>query len=258
MNRTSFPGESTRATCPGRYRIDGRQRPLSKAAPGGSLAPAEQAPPFEPETSGTGTCEDQALTLDSSRFSGTFVASQGSYGQERQSDDLDFQTLVDLHYGPLFRFAMSLTRTETDAADLVQDTFMSWSQKGHQLRDRSKVKAWLFTTLHRRFLESQRRITRFPQVELDEANEELPQVEPEAVNRLDAGLVLNLLGQVDPQYQAAVALFYLEDHSYNEIAAVLEVPLGTVKSRIARGLSQLKQLVLKEASKPADRGASHL
>jgi RNA polymerase sigma-70 factor (ECF subfamily) len=47
-----------------------------------------------------------------------------------------------------------------------------------------------------------------------------------------------------------VALFYLEDYSYNEIASILEVPLGTVKSRIARGLAQLKELVLRKAASP--------
>jgi RNA polymerase sigma-70 factor (ECF subfamily) len=60
--------------------------------------------------------------------------------------------------------------------------------------------------------------------------------------------VLQLLGQVDEQFQAAVALFYLEDYSYNEIATILEIPLGTVKSRIARGLGQLKDLVLRRAA----------
>ena len=63
------------------------------------------------------------------------------------------------------------------------------------------------------------------------------------VEHLDSLTVVQLLKQVEPQFQAAVALFYLEDYSYNEIAEVLEVPLGTVKSRIARGLAQLRILV---------------
>ena len=83
-----------------------------------------------------------------------------------------------------------------------------------------------------------------------EAEADLPQVEPELVNHLDAKAALELLAQVDPQYQAAVALFYLEDYSYNEIAGILEVPLGTVKSRIARGLAQLKELVLRSNPPP--------
>jgi RNA polymerase sigma-70 factor (ECF subfamily) len=152
---------------------------------------------------------------------------------------------VDLHYGALYRFAVSLTHTESDAGDLVQDTFLTWAAKGHQLLDSSKVKSWLFTTLHRRFLESQRRSTRFPHLELSVVDADLPNVEPELVDHLDALHVVELLAQVDPQYRAAVALFYLEDYSYAEIAAILEVPLGTVKSRIARGLGQLKELVLR-------------
>jgi len=173
------------------------------------------------------------------------VAARDSYNQDRQPGVLDFQSLVDLHYAPLFRFAMSLTRAENDASDLVQDTFLTWAAKGHQLLDKTKAKTWLFTTLHRRFLETQRRITRFPQVDIDEMIDELPKVEPELVNHLDAQTVVELLGKVDQQFQAAVALFYLEDYSYNEIATILGVPLGTVKSRIARGLTQLKALVLR-------------
>jgi RNA polymerase sigma-70 factor, ECF subfamily len=185
-------------------------------------------------------------------FSGTFVAAQDSYHQDQMRSPLDFESLVELHYGSLYRFAMSLTRAESDACDLVQQTFLVWATKGHQLQDPSKARSWLFTTLHRAFLATRRRDTRFPQVELEEAAPELPYVEPDLVSRLDAHEVLRLLGKVDGQFQAAVALFYLEDYSYDEIAAILEVPLGTVKSRIARGLRQLKQLVL-DAPSPAPR-----
>jgi RNA polymerase sigma-70 factor, ECF subfamily len=181
------------------------------------------------------------------------VSDQASYaGESRSSESQSFESLVELYHGPLYRFALSLTHTESDAGDLVQETFLVWAEKGHQLRDRSKVKAWLFTTLHRRFLETQRRIVRFPQVELGAADGELPVVEPEGVNRLDAQGVVALLAQVDPQFRAAVALFYLEDYSYQEIAAILEVPLGTVKSRIARGLTHLKELVRSGAPAPAE------
>ncbi len=178
------------------------------------------------------------------------MAAQASYNDERGRGDLDFQSLVDLHYAPLYRFAMSLTRSESDACDLVQQTFLIWGTKGHQLEDPAKAKAWLFTTLHHCFLESRRRTTRFPHLEISEAEAELPNVEPELVNRLDAHGVVQLLGQVDEQFQAAVALFYLEDYSYAEIAAILAVPLGTVKSRVARGLSQLRELVSRRSALP--------
>jgi len=155
---------------------------------------------------------------------------------------------VGLHYGALYRFALSLTHIESDAADLVQETFLTWATKGHQLQESAKAKAWLFTTLHRSFLASRRRVARFPHVEMSEVEAELPTVEPERVDRLDAGALLKLLAQVDPIFQAPVALFYLEDYSYDEIAAILDVPLGTVKSRMARGLAQLKGLIGRNAS----------
>ena len=176
------------------------------------------------------------------------MPAQSSNSEDRSRGELDFEGLVEVHYGPLYRFAMSLTRTENDACDLVQQTFLIWARKGHQLQDAAKAKSWLFTTLHRCFLESRRRMVRFPHNEISEVEAELPIVEAGVVNRLDAREVVNLLGQVDPQFQAAVALFYLEDHSYNEIAAILEVPLGTVKSRIARGLAQLRSIVMRRAS----------
>lgn len=157
------------------------------------------------------------------------------------ADSVNFENLVAGHYGPLYQFAFSLTRDEADACDLVQQTFCIWAHKGHQLRDRTKVKTWLFTTLHREFLGACRKRTRFPHVELEHAAAELPAVPPPTVNRLDTAQVLAALAQLDEVYQAPVALFYLQDCSYNEIAAILEVPLGTVKSRLARGLGRLHE-----------------
>jgi RNA polymerase sigma-70 factor (ECF subfamily) len=157
---------------------------------------------------------------------------------------VEFEALVGEHYESLYRFALSLTRSESDARDLTQHTFCTWATKGHQLRDRSRAKTWLFTTMHRAFLASQRRQNRFPHHELEQVAGELPVYSPEYANQLDAAPVLSALARVDGTFQAAVALFYLEDYSYQEIADILEVPLGTVKSRIARGIAQLRDIVL--------------
>jgi RNA polymerase sigma-70 factor (ECF subfamily) len=164
---------------------------------------------------------------------------------------LDFETLVTRYYRSLYQFAFSLTRAEAEACDLTQQTFYIWAAKGHQLREASRVKSWLFTTLHREFLESRRRQTRFPHCELSEAEGELPTISPARVNQLDSAQVVQALAQVDPIYQAAVALFYLEDYSYKEIAEILDVPMGTVKSRIARGITQLQQCLA--GGSPASR-----
>lgn len=161
-------------------------------------------------------------------------------------DQGQFAELVELHYGPLYRFAMSLAGNESAAADLVQETFLIWAEKGAQLQEATKAKSWLFTTLHRQFLQGRRRVVRFPEVAVEEAEPELPVVEARLVEHLDGLRLMELLAQVDPQYQAAVSLFYLEDYTYPEIAGILEIPLGTVKSRVARGIAQLRHLVLRE------------
>lgn len=161
-----------------------------------------------------------------------------------------FETIVSEHSDSLFRFAMSLTRSESDAKDLTQHTFYMWATRGHQLRDLSKVKTWLFTTLHRAFLAGQRRNIRFPLEELDNVSEELPVFTPIPGRGLDGSHVLAALERVDERFQAAVALFYLEDYSYQEIAVILEVPVGTVKSRISRGIAQLREII--ESKSPHD------
>src|SRR5436305_796290 len=168
----------------------------------------------------------------------------------------DFEQIVSQYYEPLYRFGFSLTRKESDACDLTQQTFYIWANKGHQLKDRSKVKSWLFTTLHREFLETQRRHTRFPHYELEELKLELPAVEPELANHLDCGAALSLLAQVDLVFQAPVALFYLEDCPYKEIAEILAVPIGTVKSRIARGIAQLQD-ILTRGERENHHGTKH-
>jgi RNA polymerase sigma factor (sigma-70 family) len=186
------------------------------------------------------------------------VGIANSYEQASGRGELEFERLVDLYYDALYRFAMSLTRSESDAGDLVQETFLTWANKGHQLREAAKVKTWLFTTLHRCYLQKQRRAQRFPHLDLSEAEADLPHLEPEMVNHLDGQAVVGLLAQIDPIFQAALALFYLEDYSYQEIASVLEVPLGTVKSRIARGLALLKALVAKRAAETSSAKKENL
>lgn len=157
--------------------------------------------------------------------------------------ELDFERVVTLYYESLYQFAYSLTRSESDACDLTQQTFYIWATRGHQLRDPTRVKTWLFTTLHRQFLETRRRQTRFPHQSIEELDTEPVMLAPEAASSLDTEQVLRALAQVDEIFQAPVALFYLQDCPYKDIAQILGVPLGTVKSRIARGLMQLQKIL---------------
>ena len=129
------------------------------------------------------------------------------------SADLEFENLVKLYYGDLYRFGLSLTGNETDAADLTQETFYIWANKGHQLQNAASVKGWLFTTLHREFLKTCRRRNRFSNESVDER---------------------------------------MEDLSYKEIADILALPLGTVQSRIARAKIQLLRR-LSETNLPVEQ-----
>jgi RNA polymerase sigma-70 factor (ECF subfamily) len=160
------------------------------------------------------------------------------------AQDTDFERLVNLYYPPLYRFAFSLTRQESDACDLTQQTFLIWARKGHQLNDANKVKSWLFTTLHREYLQQRRKMARFSDLEFSESESELPEIPPVPPGRFDGPAVLQAVSRLEPSFQAPIALFYLEDYSYQEIAEILEIPLGTVKSRISRGIAQLQNLLL--------------
>jgi RNA polymerase sigma-70 factor (ECF subfamily) len=156
---------------------------------------------------------------------------------------IDFQQLVDGQYVPLYRFALSLAKSEADAADLTQQTFFLWASKGDQLRDRSKAKSWLFTTLYREFLSRRRHEVRFPKVELDDVCEEEMSISPN-VDAFDSATVLQALRAVEETFRAPLTLFYLEQFSYQEIADVLDVPIGTVMSRLSRGKVRLRQRLL--------------
>lgn len=157
----------------------------------------------------------------------------------------EFQLLVDEHYQNLYRFAYSLSKSQDEASDLVQQTFCVWAQKNHQLKDRSKAKTWLFTTLYREYLKHHRRNTKFPEVDLADAEFHLETENKDNARALDAKKAITLLNSMDETYRAPLILFFLQQHSYKEIAAVLEIPLGTVMSRISRGKKQLRSLMEK-------------
>ena len=161
----------------------------------------------------------------------------------------EFETIVEQNYEQLYRFALSLTRTAADATELTQQTFHVWATKGHQLRDRSKVKTWLFTTLHRAFLESRQKQSQFSHQRLDEIPLHAESVcSPDLACEADPAQLLGALAQI--QNTAAVALFYLEDFSHQSIAEILQVPVGTAKSHIARGTEKLREIFLRDSCFP--------
>lgn len=165
----------------------------------------------------------------------------------------DFTQLVDAHYAPLYRFALSLTKNSSDACDLAQQTFFIWARKGDQLRDAAKAKSWLFTTLYREFLRGRRRseyVTALEDLPPGESDPAAPEVD--RVTGMDAALVVEALQEVDEVYRVPLTLFYLQDLAYKEIAEALDVPIGTVMSRLSRGKAQLRAALARKET--ASRG----
>jgi RNA polymerase sigma-70 factor (ECF subfamily) len=96
----------------------------------------------------------------------------------KKSDDLNFDEIVSAYYQPLYRFGYSLAKNEHEAGDLAQQTFFIYAEKGASVRDQSKVKSWLFTTLYREFLRRKRRDGRIDHYEPEMLEAEVARSSP--------------------------------------------------------------------------------
>lgn len=164
-----------------------------------------------------------------------------------------FEQIVDAHYQGLYRFALSMCRRESTAQDLVQQTFLQWAKKGHTLRDASKVKTWLFTTIYREWLAIARREKKYEEVEFEADLHGSPQPEDEGENpRVDSATLQSALEQLDPNYRAPLVLFYLKELSYRDIAETLGIPLGTVMSRLSRAKDSLRAILRRLEDAPSN------
>ena len=152
----------------------------------------------------------------------------------------NFQQLITDHYAGLYRFARSLCKREGSAEDMVQQTFLQWAKKGQTLRDTSKAKTWLYTTIYREWLGIARKEKRFQQVEFEPdfhggvyESTEIPPVDSQTLQRA--------LDNLDEDFRAPLVLFYLRELSYKDIAETLGLPIGTVMSRLSRAKDALRK-----------------
>jgi RNA polymerase sigma-70 factor (ECF subfamily) len=155
-------------------------------------------------------------------------------------DELDYEQIVSAHHEDLYRFAFSLCGSPDDSAELTQETYSRLLEKGEQIRDRSRIKSWLFTTTYRIFLGWKRHARRFPHVTLEISVSELPTLAPTVIDQIDSEAVMEALLEVEEHLRTPIVLFYLEDLSYREIAELLDVTIGTVMSRLSRGKDLLR------------------
>ncbi|MEO0510007.1 MAG: sigma-70 family RNA polymerase sigma factor [Verrucomicrobiota bacterium] len=168
------------------------------------------------------------------------------------TSNLSFDEIVSAFYQPLYRFGYSLAKNEHEAGDLAQQTFFIYAEKGSSLRDKSKVKSWLFTTLYREFLRRKRKNDRMDNYEPEMLEAAGGTVEPHIRRSMDANLAVEALEEVDEVYREPLSLFYLKDLSYKEIAEVLDVPIGTIMSRLSRGKAQLRDIFKRKEAETAD------
>jgi RNA polymerase sigma-70 factor (ECF subfamily) len=166
--------------------------------------------------------------------------------------ELNFEDIVSAYYQPLYRFGYSLAKNEHEAGDLAQQTFFIYAEKGSAIRDKSKVKSWLFTTLYREFLRRRRKDERMSSLEPEMLEVVGGSVEPHIRRSLDAHLAVEALEEVDEVYRHPLALFYLKDLSYKEIAEILDVPIGTIMSRLSRGKAQLRDIFKRKETETSD------
>jgi len=144
------------------------------------------------------------------------------------------------HMRSLYGTAYHLVRNAADAEDLVQETFLRAYRAFAGYTPDTNIRAWLYTILYRVRADHYRRIGRSPQTV--ELIEEGPAV-PAPQERLAQGQeeVARALAALPESFRAAVVLRDIQEFSYDEIATILAVPIGTVMSRIHRGRSLLRK-----------------
>ncbi len=163
---------------------------------------------------------------------------------------LSIQSLVDEHLGAVYRYAYRLTGTVQDAEDLTQQVFLLAQQRLEQLREADRARGWLFTILRNSFLKMVERAAPIAATNVG-LNLDNVAVVSDEVAVIDSHELQAAINELPFEFRVALVMFYFEDCSYREIAEKLELPIGTVMSRLARAKRQLRASLCETEEKPA-------
>jgi RNA polymerase sigma-70 factor (ECF subfamily) len=140
----------------------------------------------------------------------------------------------------LRRYALTLTRDPAAADDLVQDTLERAIRKRHLWKRRGSLRGWLYRILYHVFLnQASRRRKRASELDLDAAPEPSAAGTPETA--IICRDIVSAMQELPPEQRAAIALTAVEGLSYDEAAAALDIPVGTLRSRLSRGRERLRE-----------------
>ena len=178
-----------------------------------------------------------------SKESGTSAHFQPDSMLSSPDGRLDVAQLVKQFHVALYRYAYRLTGNHADAEDLTQQTFLSAQDKLYQLREPAKVRGWLFSVLRNHFLRAKRKKTPIPAGNIDLDIEEVP-LEPPTTEILDQQMLQQALDDLPEEFRIVLMLFYFEGTSYKQIARELDLPMGTVMSRLSRAKGHLRRRLL--------------
>ncbi len=152
-----------------------------------------------------------------------------------------FETTAVPHLNDLYRIAVHLVRDPSDAQDLVQNVYLQAWKAFHRFEPGTNCRAWLFKILFNEIRHYRRRWLRNPTVpEGEQPLEEIVAVEPPAPEHLQDQDILQALDEIAAEYREVVLLSDVHEFTYKEIAEMLNVPVGTVMSRLSRGRKQLR------------------
>jgi RNA polymerase sigma-70 factor (ECF subfamily) len=149
-----------------------------------------------------------------------------------------FNTLIDRHQQALRAFLRAFVNDPSDADDVAQETFLAVWRNAGVFRGRSSVRSWLFAIAWRRVKDAQR--SRFRRLARETAQDgPAPLERDEAALTLERLAIERALADLPADQRAAVSLCLAWGLTHDEAAAALELPLGTVKSHVARGRARL-------------------